>query len=155
MKSSFAKETFPAGNGEGNDDAVTDLQRLVVPADFYDFAHGLVAHDVAAMHVGHDAIIEVEIRAADGAGRHFNDCVAAVLDFWIGDTLTANVVLSVPGECLHCRSSFRIEGWQVAPRPGLTGVLRRSSRQFGIDKREQARPSAVRLPIFHQQEVEP
>jgi len=72
-----------------------------------------VAHDVAAMHFGHDAVVEMKIRTADCAGGHLDNRVAAVLDLWIGDTLTANVVLTVPGQGLHGRFSFQMVERQV------------------------------------------
>ncbi|MDP9759420.1 hypothetical protein QE432_004853 [Agrobacterium sp. SORGH_AS 745] len=72
-----------------------------------------MAHDVAAMHFGHDAVVEMKIRTADCAGGHLDNRVAAVLDLWIGDTLTANVVLTVPGQGLHGRFSFQMVERQV------------------------------------------
>ena len=56
------------------------LSFLLLRADFDDFAHRLVADDVAAFHVGDDAVEDVQVGAADRAGRHLDDGVARMLD---------------------------------------------------------------------------
>jgi hypothetical protein len=43
----------------------------------------------------------MEVGTADRAGRHFDDGVARMLDFRIGDGLTAQIVLAVPSQCFH------------------------------------------------------
>ena len=90
-----------ADDGEGHHDPVADLQRLVVLPDLDHLAHGLVAHDVACLHARHEVVVEVEIGAADGATRHFDDGVAPVLDDGIGNGIAADVRRAVPDECFH------------------------------------------------------
>ena len=51
---------FTADDGEWDDDPVADLERLVAPADLDHLAHGLVAHDVAGLHAGHEAVVTGE-----------------------------------------------------------------------------------------------
>src|SRR5690606_34035155 len=57
-----------ADDGEGHHHAVADLELLVRRADLHDLAHELVAHDVAVFHAGHEAVVEMQVRAADRAG---------------------------------------------------------------------------------------
>jgi hypothetical protein len=64
-------------------------------------AHEFVPEDVAALHRRHQAIHQVKVRTADSAARHFDDDVAAVLVFRVGDAIAANIVGAVPAERLH------------------------------------------------------
>ena len=45
-----------ADDRERHNDAVANFQRLIVAADLDDFAHEFVAHDVAGLHAGHEAV---------------------------------------------------------------------------------------------------
>ena len=56
IEAALAEEAFAAGDGEGHDDAVADLELLVLGADLDDLAHGLVAEHVAAFHLRDDAV---------------------------------------------------------------------------------------------------
>src|SRR5215203_3686714 len=98
---SLAKETLAAGYREWHDHAVSDLQLLVFGADFDDLAHGLMAEDIAALHLGNDAVKDMKVGTADGASRHLNDGIARMLDFGIRHCLTAQIILAVPCQCLH------------------------------------------------------
>ena len=70
-------------------------------ADLDDLAHEFVAEHVAGLHGRHLAVHQVEVRAADGAGRHLDDDVAGILDLRIGNRVAADVALAVPAQCLH------------------------------------------------------
>jgi hypothetical protein len=90
------------GNREWHHDAVTDFQLAVYPrANLDHFAHRLVADHIAALHLRNDAVEDVEVGAAYGAGRHLDDGVARMLDFRVGDRFAADVVLAVPDEGFH------------------------------------------------------
>ena len=52
----LALVAFAADDRERHDDPVADLQLLVLGADLDDLAHELVAHDVADLHAGHEAV---------------------------------------------------------------------------------------------------
>ena len=67
----LAEEAAAAGDGERDDDAVAELQVLHVGADFDDLAHELVAEDVAGLHGRDEAVVEVEVGAADRGQRDF------------------------------------------------------------------------------------
>jgi hypothetical protein len=101
IEAPFAEEAFAAGDRKGNDDAVTDLERLVLGADLHDLAHRFVAHHIARFHGRDHSVIDVQIRAADRAGSDFDNRVAGMLDFGIGHRVAAHVVLAVPAERLH------------------------------------------------------
>ena len=81
--------------------AIALLQLLVVLADCDDLSHELVTHDVACFHSGDKAIEEMQVRPANGAAGYFNDSVAPLLDFGIGDRIASNVMLPVVTERLH------------------------------------------------------
>ena len=135
----LAEEAFPAGDGEGNDDAVADLQLLVFGADLDDFAHGLVTQDVALFHRRHDAVKQMQVRTADGAGGDFDDGVSPVLDLGIRHAVAADVVLAVPGQRFHpkspcremCRDKFRKKNLflRFAERQRKAGVNDRMAAQ--------------------------
>jgi hypothetical protein len=55
-------------------------------------AHGLVAKDVADLHCGNVSVVDVQVGAADGAGRDLNDDVAHVLNLWIGHPMHQLIV---------------------------------------------------------------
>jgi hypothetical protein len=83
-------------------DTVADLERgLGSRADLYDFAHGFMADDVAALHRWNDAAIDVEVGAADGTGRHPNDRVARILDLRIWHLFATHVSFAVPSQRFH------------------------------------------------------
>jgi hypothetical protein len=85
----------PQADRERHNDAVADFQLLVVLADFDDLAHGLVAHDIATVHVGHKTVVEMKIGAADRAsGGHFDDGIPTILDLRISEGFAARSVLS-------------------------------------------------------------
>src|ERR1043165_1214390 len=80
---------------EGDYYAVALLQFLCVLARCDDPSHELVTHDVACFHSGDKAIEEMQVRPANGAAGYFNDSVAPLLDFGIGDRIATNVMLAV------------------------------------------------------------
>ena len=82
-ESLLAEEAFSAGDRKGNHDAVAHLELIVFGADLDHLAHGLVAEDIALFHRGHDAVEQMQVRAADGAGGDLDDGVAPVLDLGI------------------------------------------------------------------------
>jgi hypothetical protein len=43
-------------------------------------------------------MVEVEVRAADGATRHLDDRVARFLDLGVGDRIVTDVFLAVPDQ---------------------------------------------------------
>ena len=104
-KTFLAEEAFSAGDRKGNYDAVAHLELVVFGTDLDNFAHGLVAEDVALFHRGHDAIEQMQIRAADGAGGDLDDGVSTVLDLGIRHRVASNVVLAVPGQRSHPKIS--------------------------------------------------
>src|SRR5204863_4997165 len=63
---------FTADDGEGHHHPVADLEALVLRADLHHLAHELVADDVAVLHAHHEAVVEVEVRAADRTARHLD-----------------------------------------------------------------------------------
>src|SRR5215211_3583637 len=115
---------FAAENRERHDDAVADLERaLGLRADLHDLAHELVADDVAVLHPWHVAVVEIQVRAADGTGRHPDDSVAGVLDLRIRDLVAADVGGVVPNQGFHRRAPLAAsEGRQLDPVRGRRAV---------------------------------
>ena len=92
---------FAAEDGEGNDHAFADAKRRVLLADFYHLAHEFVAHDVAGLHPGHEAVKQMQIRAAYRARRDLYDRVAWVFDYGIRNRVVLNIMLAMPSKCFH------------------------------------------------------
>ena len=69
-----------AGNRERHDDAVADLEVLDRAPDLHHLAHELVAEDVALLHWLDEAVVEVQVRAADRGGGDADDRVALIQD---------------------------------------------------------------------------
>jgi hypothetical protein len=57
--------------------------------------------NVALLHRRHEAVIEVEVRAADGGGSHSNDRVAWIDDPRIGNVVHPDVMRSVVHDGFH------------------------------------------------------
>ncbi|MNR20584.1 hypothetical protein D3C85_1374340 [compost metagenome] len=96
-----AEEALAAGDDEGHHHLLPDLEARITPPHLDDLAHELMAENVAAVHAGDDAVIEVEVRAADGGGGDLDDGVARIDDLGIGDRVHPNIVFAVPGQCAH------------------------------------------------------
>ncbi len=94
-----------------------------------DPAHELVAEDVAGQHAGNDAVVEVEVGAADRRRGDLDDGVARVHDLGIGYGVDADVVLAVPGECAHGLAPQAADLWllEVAISPVSISILKRLS----------------------------
>ena len=90
-----------AGDRERHDDPVTDLELVVPRPDLDHFAHEFVAHDVAGFHAGHQAIVEMDVGAADRGARHPDDGIPRRLDLRIGDVVAADVGPAVPAQRAH------------------------------------------------------
>ena len=103
----LAEPAAPACDGEWHQNAVARIQVLHLGAEFDDLAHELVAEDVALLHRGNVAVVEMKIRAADGGGGDLNNGVTRVQDLGVRDIFNANVAASPPAKCFH-KSSRRI-----------------------------------------------
>jgi hypothetical protein len=55
-----------------------------------------VTNDIAAPHLRHYAIHQMQVRAADGARRHLDNGVAGMFNFWIRNSVAANVAFAMP-----------------------------------------------------------
>jgi hypothetical protein len=98
----LALVALTADDGEGHYDPIALLQFSVDRTSCLDdFAHGLVAQDVAGKHGGNEVVKQVQIRAADRAARDFDDDVAPVFDFRIGDSVAADIFLPMPNQRSH------------------------------------------------------
>jgi hypothetical protein len=94
VKTVLAKEAFAAGNRERDDDAVADLQFLVLGADRDDFAHILVAKHISRLHFGDAAAVDMKVGPADRAGGDFDDRISRMLNFRIGDRFAPDVAFA-------------------------------------------------------------
>lgn len=97
----LAEKAFTAGNGERHHHPVAHLEFRVVFPDFDNIAHGLMAKNIALFHGRHDAVEQMQIRAADRTGRHLDNRVAPILDLGVRDLFTAYIAFAVPGEGFH------------------------------------------------------
>ena len=147
----LAEEAFAAGDREGNHDAVADLELVVFRTDLDDFAHGLVAENVALFHRGHDAVEQMQVRTADGAGGDLDDGVASVLDLGIRHGVASNVVLAVPGQRFHPKSPSRVRSVETnfGGKIGSYGIWNdNGKRGLGLERWQQQEIDYVRFPTF-------
>src|SRR4051794_17411281 len=129
-EASLAEEALATGDGERNDDAVANLQRLVFGADFNDLSHVFVAEDVALVHRRNNPVENVQVGTADRAGGDFDDGVSWVFNLWVGHALAAHVAFAVPGQCFHS-NLCRCEGSRGCPREQSRGERRVPDRYAG------------------------
>ncbi|MNV78289.1 hypothetical protein D3C71_1717710 [compost metagenome] len=97
----LAEETAAAGDHERNDHAVSDVQVGHGAAGVLDDAHEFVAEDIARFGLRDLAVVEVQVRAADGGGRYPQDDVVIVLDDRVRDVVDPDIVAAVIGQCSH------------------------------------------------------
>jgi len=90
-----------AGDVERHDDPVAHPERASLGADLLDDPHELVPEHVTALEEGRQHAVEVQVRTADGRGRHPQDDVVGVLDGRIGDGIDADIVGTVVGQGSH------------------------------------------------------
>src|ERR1700716_3049124 len=118
---------FAAVDREGDDDTVTDLQGVPALRPDLDYlAHEFMAQDVAALHAGHIAVVEMQVRAADRAARHLHDGVARVLDPGIGNLVAVDVLGAMPTQRPHGRTSSLVVVRQCDP--DIASVSKTTSR---------------------------
>src|SRR5262249_12991574 len=91
--------------------------------DLDDLAHRLVADDVALLHGRHEAVVQVQVAAADGGRGDPDDAVGRVGDLRVGDVIDADVAGAVPAYRFH---DFSLDRGSVRERMGV-----RSPFQFG------------------------
>ena len=103
-----AEEAATAGDCE-RDDPVADLQPVVVASDVDDFAHELVAEDVAAPHGRNESVEQVQIRAADRCEGDLDDGIARVEDPRLATRAMRTSSGPVPAEGIHPRVQPLVE----------------------------------------------
>src|SRR5690606_17877102 len=95
---------FPAGDGEGNHDAVA----LAAPGHggtgLFDHAHEFMAEDVAVVDHRDLAAVQVQVRAAYRGGGNAQQDVVGLQDDGVGDGFDTHVFCTVVGQCLHGRT---------------------------------------------------
>jgi hypothetical protein len=80
VEPAIARPAVPAGDVEGDDDAVARLDVGDPGADLLDDPHRLVAEDVALVDEGAEHLVEVQVRAADARRGDAHDRVGRLLD---------------------------------------------------------------------------
>ena len=117
----LAEEAAAARDRERHDDAVADLQLGVLLADLDDFAHELVAEDVARLHRRDEAVVEMEIGAADRA------CVVILTIASRGLRIFGSGTRSTRTSLVACQTSAFISSPGHAEAPQLRrGFISRS-----------------------------
>ena len=97
----LAEFALAAGDGAGGHHPVAFDHFAHGAADFDDLAHEFVAEDVALVHFGDVAVVDVQVGAADGGGGYFDDGVGGVVDFGIGDGFDFDLLRSIPACGFH------------------------------------------------------
>src|SRR4051794_29902007 len=98
--------TVPAGYTEGNNDAITHLQILHSRANFHNFAHEFMADDIARLHGGDVAIVDVQIGTANGSRSNAQNGITWIQNLGIWNVLHSHIMFSIPADSPHLDSSF-------------------------------------------------
>ena len=103
----YAHVAVTAGDVERDHHPVAEPQVRDRRADLLDDAHRFVPEDVALGHERAEHLVQVQVRAADAAGRHLDHRVVGILDGRIRHGVHADVPPAMPHHCLHVDSSVR------------------------------------------------
>ena len=119
----LAEETTAAGDDKGDHHTVANLQVGDVLAGGLDDAHEFVAEDIARFGLRDLAPIEVQVRAADGGGRHPEDDVVRLLKAGVRHGIDPDIVGSVIGQRSH--GMHLLQWWMYeAMQRKLTGTAK-------------------------------
>src|SRR4051794_17030233 len=88
-------------NREWHDDTVADLEFFHLTTDLHNFAHELMAKDIAFLHGRHIAIVEMQVRSANGGGCDFHNAIARIQNARIVDLLHLNGFFPHPTRGFH------------------------------------------------------
>ena len=130
-----------AGDRERHDHAVADLQVLDLRADLDDLAHELVAEDVALLHRRDEAVVEVQVRAADRRRGDPDDRVARVQDLRVGHVARPARLLCRSSSCALIAPPVRFESARA-----ISGRDAGTPRHGRAAARALARRDPSRLP---------
>src|SRR5919202_3931144 len=130
-KSPFAEETVAACDRKGHNHTVTLPQILHLTPKLDDLAHELVAEDITFLHRRDIAIVEMEIGAANGGRRDFDNGIARVENLRIGDCLDPHIGDAVPADSFHdAPTPLRLWRYSFAEQGTLAGGLTGRGRDF-------------------------
>src|SRR4051794_25589230 len=83
-----------------------------------------MSHDVAGEHCRDEVMEQMKVGAADCATGDFDDGVARILDFRIGDGIAADVFFSVPNESFHLKTlTMQMSIWCLSRASRAAGAL--------------------------------
>jgi hypothetical protein len=74
-----------------------------------DYAHRLVAEDVALVDERPEYLVEMQVRAADSRRRDAHDRVGRLLNRRVWHVVHPYVTLAVPCQCFHPTSYARVD----------------------------------------------
>ena len=112
LQASLAHVAVPAGDGEGDDDAVAGLEVGDSGAYLLDDAHRLVSDNVALVHEGHEDLVKVQVGTADSGGSDADNGVGGFDDLRVGNFLDGHGAFRLPGQGFHWKP-FKV---RVRPR---------------------------------------
>src|SRR5690348_16706312 len=92
----LAEEAFATGDCERNDDPIPGPELADSAADLDNFPHRFVTQHVTALHAGNDAIVDVQVGAADGATGDTDYGITGVLNCWVRHRLAPHVAFAMP-----------------------------------------------------------
>jgi hypothetical protein len=102
----LAEKAIAARNREGNHHAVAGFEIVHVEPALDHFAHKLMAENVARFHRRNQAVVQMQVGAADRRPGDFDDRVAPVKNLRIGYVFDAEIVPAVPTVGFHPFLSF-------------------------------------------------
>jgi hypothetical protein len=107
IQAALAEKTRSASDGKRDDDAVADLHAAHVGAGRDDLAHEFMSEDIALFQRRNDAVVQVQVGAADRGQRDAYDLASR------GSTIVGSVRSSTRSSSLPCqqlalmRTAFR------------------------------------------------
>jgi hypothetical protein len=108
VEAALAEKALAARDGERYDDAIASLESLDIRTDLDDLAHRLMTEHIAAFHLGHDAIEQMQVRSVDPACGHFYNGIARMLDRRIRHAFAPDVAFAMPRQRFHSRPSAQL-----------------------------------------------
>src|SRR4051812_3188510 len=88
----LAEEAIAARDRKRHDDAIAYREILDTRAELYDLAHEFVSENIAPIHRGNVAVVQMQIRSADRRARYLDHRIARIDDVWIGNVLHTDFV---------------------------------------------------------------
>ena len=97
----LTKLAIPARDRERHDYSIAALQVRYAFSCIFDNPHELVPENVAFFHCRDEAVVQMQIRSANGRACNLDDGIVRVQDRRVADVVNLNLATSHPTERFH------------------------------------------------------